>query len=141
VLGICGNNAWRGNASSRFERAARGNWAGPASPGIDEAGRGALFGPVWWAAAVIPHPKRRIVGLDDSKNYSRRRTELRTRIREHAIGLGGRRSRPPRASTPGTSITAQRQAMTAAATAHAFDPADYLLIAPLQLDVFDEQNR
>src|SRR6266480_7904220 len=70
--------------SSRFERAARKlGWMRIA--GIDEAGRGALFGPVV-AAAVILNPKRRIVGLDDSKKLtSERRAELAPRIREHAL--------------------------------------------------------
>src|SRR5438105_5384227 len=70
--------------SSRFERAARKlGWTRIA--GIDEAGRGALFGPVV-AAAVILNPKRRIVGLDDSKKLTaERRVELRQRICEHAV--------------------------------------------------------
>src|SRR5438128_12513665 len=70
--------------SSRFERAARKlGWMRIA--GIDEAGRGALFGPVV-AAAVILNPKRRIVGLDDSKKLTpERRTELAPRVREHAL--------------------------------------------------------
>src|SRR5215470_19987362 len=70
--------------SSRFERAARQQgWTRIA--GIDEAGRGALFGPVV-AAAVILNPKRRIVGLDDSKKLTAdRREELAPRIREHAL--------------------------------------------------------
>src|SRR5258706_1491058 len=65
--------------SSRFERAARKlGWTRIA--GIDEAGRGALFGPVV-AAAVILNPKRRIVGLDDSKKLlPERRSELSERI-------------------------------------------------------------
>ena len=70
--------------SSRFERAARQlGWTRIA--GIDEAGRGALFGPVV-AAAVILNPKRRIVGLDDSKKLAAdRRVELAERIREYAL--------------------------------------------------------
>src|SRR5947208_7699741 len=70
--------------SSRFERAARKlGWTRIA--GLDEAGRGALFGPVV-AAAVILNPKRRIVGLDDSKKLTaERRTELRERVCEHAL--------------------------------------------------------
>src|SRR6266404_3667274 len=70
--------------STRFERAARKlGWMRIA--GIDEAGRGALFGPVV-AAAVILNPRRRIVGLDDSKKLtSERREELAPRIREHAF--------------------------------------------------------
>src|SRR6267154_1385745 len=70
--------------SSRFERAARKlGWTRIA--GLDEAGRGALFGPVV-AAAVILNPKRRIVGLDDSKQIPpERRGQLAERIREHAL--------------------------------------------------------
>src|SRR6202171_6674365 len=70
--------------SSRFERAARKlGWTRIA--GVDEAGRGALFGPVV-AAAVILNPKRRIVGLDDSKKLApERRAELAPRICEHAL--------------------------------------------------------
>src|SRR3974377_497653 len=70
--------------SSRYERAARKlGWTRIA--GLDEAGRGALFGPVV-AAAVILDPKRRIVGLDDSKKLlPERRCELAVRIREHAL--------------------------------------------------------
>src|SRR5574340_1103669 len=70
--------------STRFEREARKlGWMRIA--GLDEAGRGALFGPVV-AAAVVLNPKRRIVGLDDSKKLTaERRTELSARIREHAL--------------------------------------------------------
>ncbi len=88
--------------SSRFERAARQlGWMRIA--GLDEAGRGALFGPVV-AAAVILNPKRRIVGLDDSKKLpAERRTELAERIREHASPGPSPKSMPS-ASTPGISI-------------------------------------
>src|ERR1700719_3363342 len=70
--------------SSRYERAARQRgWQRIA--GIDEVGRGSLFGPVV-AAVVVLNPKRRIVGLDDSKKLSaERREELAERIREHAL--------------------------------------------------------
>src|SRR5690348_15125943 len=70
--------------SSRFERTARHNgWQRIA--GLDEAGRGSLFGPVV-AGAVILNPRRRIVGLDDSKKLMpERRRELALRIREHAL--------------------------------------------------------
>jgi ribonuclease HII len=55
----------RKQCSSRFEREARKcGWQRIA--GLDEVGRGSLFGQVV-AAAVILDPKRRIVGLDDSK--------------------------------------------------------------------------
>src|SRR5260370_1839001 len=69
---------------TRFERAARKlGWTRIA--GLDEAGRGALFGPVV-AAAVILNPKRRIVGLDDSKQVApARRTQLAERIPQHAL--------------------------------------------------------
>jgi ribonuclease HII len=53
--------------------------------GVDEAGRGPIAGPVY-AAAVILDPRRRIVGLDDSKRLSApRRVELAARIRERAV--------------------------------------------------------
>src|SRR5260370_21809408 len=70
--------------SSRFERAARQlGWTRIA--GIDEAGRGALFGPVVAAAGIL-NPKRRIVGLDDSKKLTHdRRARLAARIRAHAL--------------------------------------------------------
>ena len=76
--------------SSRFEREARQlGWMRIA--GLDEAGRGALFGPVV-AAAVILNPKRRIVGLDDSKQIApERRNQLAERIRQRGdevIGHG-----------------------------------------------------
>src|ERR1700748_2748289 len=68
----------------RYEREARQHgWLRIA--GLDEAGRGSLFGPVV-AAAVILNPKRRIVGLDDSKKLvPDRREELADRIRQHAV--------------------------------------------------------
>src|ERR1700689_2469948 len=69
---------------ARYEREARQRgWLRIA--GLDEAGRGSLFGPVM-AAAVVLNPKRRIVGLDDSKKLcAERRSELAVRIREHAL--------------------------------------------------------
>src|SRR5271163_2787263 len=73
---------WR-LCSSRYERSARHQgWQRIA--GLDEVGRGALFGPVV-AGAVILNPRRRIVGLDDSKKLTPERREvLAERIREHA---------------------------------------------------------
>ena len=51
------------------------NWSGAGLlAGVDEAGRGPLAGPVL-AAAVMLHPDRPIVGLDDSKRLSARRRE------------------------------------------------------------------
>jgi len=98
--------------SSRFERAARQlGWTRIA--GIDEAGRGALFGPVV-AAAVILNPRRRIVGLDDSKKLTaERRTLLAARIREHALAW---------------------------AVAEIDAGPDYLLIDAMELDVPIEQK-
>jgi ribonuclease HII len=53
--------------------------------GCDEAGRGCLAGPVV-AAAVILNPRKRIVGLDDSKKITeKKRNELRPIIESNAI--------------------------------------------------------
>src|SRR5271170_790900 len=70
--------------SARYERDARQRgWMRIA--GLDEAGRGSLFGPVV-AGAVVLNPRRRIVGLDDSKKLTHeRRCELAERIRNHAL--------------------------------------------------------
>src|SRR5579863_8901112 len=123
--------------SSRFERAARQlGWTRIA--GIDEAGRGALFGPVV-AAAVILNPKRRIVGLDDSKKLAPdRRTELAERIREHAIAWAVAEMDAARIDAWNI-YQASRQAMTAALLQLAIAP-DYLLIDAMELDVLIEQK-
>jgi ribonuclease HII len=123
--------------SSRFERAARKlGWTRIA--GIDEAGRGALFGPVV-AAAVILNPKRRIVGLDDSKKLAAdRRTELAERIREHALAWAVAEVDAQRIDAWNI-YQASRQAMTAALLQLTTTP-DYLLIDALQLDVQIEQK-
>src|ERR1700674_3531931 len=98
--------------SSRFECAARKlGWTRIA--GLDEAGRGALFGPVA-AAAVILNPKRRIVGLDDSKQLApERRTQLAERIRELALAWPAAEIDAQRID-PWNISQASRQAMTAA---------------------------
>lgn len=123
--------------SSRFERAARKlGWMRIA--GIDEAGRGALFGPVV-AAAVILNPKRRIVGLDDSKKLTaERRTELAERIREHALAWAVAEVDAQRIDAWNI-YQASRQAMAAALQQLATTP-DYLLIDAMQLDVLIEQK-
>src|ERR1700682_5451909 len=123
--------------SSRFERAARKlGWMRIA--GIDEAGRGALFGPVV-AAAVILNPKRRIVGLDDSKKLgAERRVELAIRIREHALAWAVAEIDAQRIDA-GNIYQPTRQAMTAALEQLSIRP-DYLLIDALQLDVMLEQK-
>ena len=123
--------------SSRFERAARKlGWTRIA--GLDEAGRGALFGPVV-AAAVILNPKRRIVGLDDSKKLPpERRAELALRIREHAIAWSVAEIDSSRIDAWNI-YQASRQAMTAALEQLHVVP-DYLLIDAMQLDVLIEQK-
>jgi len=123
--------------SSRFERAARKlGWTRIA--GIDEAGRGALFGPVV-AAAVILNPKRRIVGLDDSKRLSPdRRAALAARIREHALAFAVAEVDSSRIDAWNI-YQASRQAMTSALEQLSIVP-DYLLIDAMQLDVLIEQK-
>jgi ribonuclease HII len=123
--------------SSRFERAARKlGWTRIA--GLDEAGRGALFGPVV-AAAVVLNPKRRIVGLDDSKKLAaERRTELAERIREYALAWAVAEIDAQRIDAWNI-YQASRQAMTAALQQLSIQP-DYLLIDAMQLDVLTEQK-
>src|SRR5499426_3772570 len=123
--------------SSRFERAARQQgWTRVA--GIDEAGRGALFGPVV-AAAVILNPKRRIVGLDDSKALlPERRGVLAERIREHALAWAVAEVDASRIDAWNI-YQASRQAMTAALQQLSLTP-DYLLIDAMELDVMIEQK-
>jgi ribonuclease HII len=123
--------------SSRFERAARKlGWTRIA--GLDEAGRGALFGPVV-AAAVILNPKRRIVGLDDSKKLtSDRRDELAPRIKEHALAWAVAEIDAQRIDAWNI-YQASRQAMTAALDQLSIQP-DYLLLDAMKLDVLIEQK-
>jgi ribonuclease HII len=123
--------------SSRFERVARKlGWTRIA--GLDEAGRGALFGPVV-AAAVILNPKRRIVGLDDSKQINeKRRTILAGRIREHAVAWAVAEIDADRIDAWNI-YQASRQAMTAALHQLSITP-DYLLIDAIELDVLIEQK-
>ncbi len=123
--------------SSRFERAARKlGWTRIA--GLDEAGRGALFGPVV-AAAVILNPKRRIVGLDDSKKLvPERREELAERIKEHALSWSVAEIDAQRIDAWNI-YQASRQAMTAALQQLSIQP-DYLLIDAMELDVLIEQK-
>lgn len=123
--------------STRFEREARKlGWMRIA--GLDEAGRGSLFGPVF-AAAVILNPKRRIVGLDDSKKLSPdRRAELAPRIREHALAWAVAEVDAQRIDAWNI-YQASRQAMAAALQQLAIQP-DYLLLDAIQLDVLIEQK-
>ena len=122
---------------SRYEREARQcGWLRVA--GIDEAGRGSLFGPVV-AAAVILNPRRRIVGLDDSKKLTaERRTELAPRIREHALAWSVAEIDAQRIDAWNI-YQASRQAMTAALNQLSILP-DYLLLDAMKLDVLIEQK-
>jgi ribonuclease HII len=123
--------------SSRFERAARKlGWTRIA--GLDEAGRGALFGPVV-AAAVILNPRRRIVGLDDSKKLTaERRSILAERIRERALAWAVAEVDAQRIDAWNI-YQASLQAMQEAVLRLAVRP-DYLLIDALHLDVLIEQK-
>jgi ribonuclease HII len=123
--------------SSRYERAARQcGWMRIA--GLDEAGRGSLFGPVV-AAAVILNPKRRIVGLDDSKKLpAARRTLLAERIREHALAWAVAEVDAQRIDAWNI-YEASRQAMTAALGQLSIAP-DYLLIDAMRLHLPVEQK-
>jgi ribonuclease HII len=123
--------------SSRFERAARKlGWTRIA--GLDEAGRGALFGPVV-AAAVILNPKRRIVGLDDSKKLTAdRRDELAPRIKEYAVAWAVAEMDAQRIDAWNI-YQASLQAMVAALKQLVVQP-DYLLLDAVQLDVLIEQK-
>jgi len=91
------------------------------------------------AAAVILNPKRRIVGLDDSKKLAaERRTELAARIREHALAWAVAEVDAQRIDAWNI-YQASRQAMTAAFQQLSTVP-DYLLIDAMQLDVLIEQK-
>jgi ribonuclease HII len=97
-----------------------------------------LFGPVV-AAAVILNPKRRIVGLDDSKKLTpERRAELAPRIREHAVAWAVAEIDAQRIDAWNI-YQASRQAMTAALEMLGVRP-DYLLLDAMQLDVLIEQK-
>jgi len=84
------------------------------------------------------NPRRRIVGLDDSKKLAAdRREELAPRIREHALAWAVAEIDAARIDAWNI-YQASRQAMTAAFEALAMAP-DYLLIDAMQLDVCCEQ--
>src|SRR5579862_3499610 len=122
--------------SARYEREARQKgWLRIA--GLDEAGRGSLFGPVV-AAAVILNPKRRIVGLDDSKKIQHeRRRELAERIREHALAWATAEIDSSRIDAWNI-YQASRQAMVAALSQ--LNPLpDYLLLDAVEIDLPIEQ--
>lgn len=123
--------------SARYERDARQRgWMRIA--GVDEAGRGSLFGPVM-AAAVILNPRRRIVGLDDSKKLQPdRRAELAPRIQEHALAWAVAEIDAGRIDAWNI-YQASRQAMMAAISRLRPVP-DYLLLDAIELDLPIEQR-
>jgi ribonuclease HII len=123
--------------SARYEREARQQgWMRVA--GLDEAGRGSLFGPVV-AAGVILNPKRRIVGLDDSKKLSaERREELAPRIREHALAWAVAEIDAARIDAWNI-YQASKQAMVAV-VAELHPIPDYLLLDAIELDLPIEQR-
>ncbi len=106
--------------------------------GVDEVGRGSLFGPVV-AAAVVLNPKRRIVGLDDSKKINaNRRATLAKRIREHALDFAIAQIDAARIDAWNI-YQASRQAMVAAISALKQSP-DYLLVDAMAIDLPLEQK-
>ncbi len=123
--------------SARYEREARQRgWLRIA--GVDEAGRGSLFGPVV-AAGVILNPRRRIVGLDDSKKLTpERRAELAERIHEHALAWAVAEIDASRIDAWNI-YQASRQAM-AIAVLQLHPPPDYLLLDAMELDLPIEQR-
>jgi ribonuclease HII len=122
---------------TRYERDARQHgWQRIA--GLDEAGRGSLFGPVV-AAAVILNPRRRIVGLDDSKKLTPdRRQELAPRIREYALAWAVAEIEASRIDAWNI-YQASRQAMMAAVS-RLFPLPDYLLLDAIEIDLPIEQK-
>ncbi|MGH9683137.1 MAG: ribonuclease HII [Candidatus Acidiferrales bacterium] len=122
---------------ARYEREARQRgWQRIA--GLDEAGRGSLFGPVV-AGAVILNPRRRIVGLDDSKKLvPERRRELAQRIHEHALAWAVAEIDAARIDAWNI-YQASRQAMMAAVSQ--LNPLpDYLLLDAIEIDLPIEQK-
>jgi len=106
--------------------------------GIDAVGRGSLFGPVI-AAAVVLNPKRRIVGLDDSKKLNpRKRETLAKRIQDHAVDWAVASVAHDRIDAWNI-YQASRQAM-AAAVGMLKQAPDYLLIDAIKLDLLIEQK-
>ena len=137
IFGVLKFASMSRRCSSRYEREARKcGWQRIA--GIDEVGRGSLFGQVV-AAAVILDPKRRIVGLDDSKKLSAERREaLAMRIREHALAWAIAEVDARRIDAWNI-FQASRQAMADALRQLKISP-DYLLLDAMQLDVLIEQK-
>jgi ribonuclease HII len=91
------------------------------------------------AAAVILNPRRRIVGLDDSKKLTaERRAELAPRIREHALAWAVAEIDSSRIDAWNI-YQASRQAMMAAVSQ--LNPLpDYLLLDAMEIDLPIEQK-
>jgi ribonuclease HII len=91
------------------------------------------------AAAVILNPRRRIVGLDDSKKLTPdRRRELAPRIREHALAWAVAEIEASRIDAWNI-YQASRQAMMAAVS-QLFPLPDYLLLDAIEIDLPIEQK-
>ena len=94
--------------------------------GVDEAGRGPLAGPVV-AAAVILHPERPILGLDDSKRLNaRQRASLELEIQEKAMAWTVARIEPDEIDRINI-LQATLRAMACAVHALAIAPATVLV--------------
>jgi ribonuclease HII len=91
------------------------------------------------AAAVILNPRRRIVGLDDSKKLTaERRAELAPRIREHALAWAVAEIDSSRIDAWNI-YQASRQAMMAAVSQ--LNPLpDYMLLDAMEIDLPIEQK-
>jgi ribonuclease HII len=91
------------------------------------------------AAAVILNPRRRIVGLDDSKKLTPdRRQELAPRIREYALAWAVAEIEASRIDAWNI-YQASRQAMMAAVS-QLFPLPDYLLLDAIEIDLPIEQR-
>lgn len=91
------------------------------------------------ASAVILNPRRRIVGLDDSKKLMpERRRELAERIREHALAWATAEIDASRIDAWNI-YQASRQAMALAVT-QLFPTPDYLLLDAMEIDLPIEQQ-
>jgi ribonuclease HII len=91
------------------------------------------------AAAVILNPRRRIVGLDDSKKLTaQRRAELAPRIHEHALAWAVAEIDASRIDAWNI-FQASRQAMMAAVSQLSPLP-DYLLLDAMEIDLPIEQK-
>jgi len=62
---------------------------GPIIAGVDEVGRGPLAGPVVACAVVMPHDRRALPGIDDSKKLPpAERDRLARLVLRHAVAVG-----------------------------------------------------